>query len=149
MVWGSMSAKGVGKLHFVEGIVNADKYINILQSCLKPTMEECRKAGLEFVFQQDGAACHTAKKVRNWLSENDIPLLRWVSSSPDLSPIETLWHVMKKKLRLQPARTVPELRSRLQSIWNSFTSNECQNLVKTMPRRIEAVIKRRDDVTQW
>lgn len=149
MVWGSMSAKGVGRLHFVEGIVNANKYIGILQTYLKPTEEECRRAGLEFIFQQDGAACHTAKTVKNWFAENDIPVLEWVSSSPDLSPIETLWHIMKKSLRLVPARTVPELRIRLQEIWDSFTPNECQKLVSTMSRRIEAVINRKGDVTQW
>lgn len=149
MVWGSMSARGVGSLHFVEGIVNADKYIHILESHLKPTLEESRRTGFEFIFQQDGAACHTAKRVKIWLLENNIPLLPWVSSSPDLSPIETLWHKMKKKLRLSPARTVPELRARLQTIWDSFTPNDCQELVNTMSRRVQAVISRKGDVTQW
>lgn len=31
MAWGCMSAKGVGKLHFVDGIVNAEKYMHILE----------------------------------------------------------------------------------------------------------------------
>ncbi|CAH2015811.1 unnamed protein product [Acanthoscelides obtectus] len=54
------------------------------------------------------------------MEENNVPLLKWVSSSPDLSPIETLWHEMKK----------------LQEIWDCFTPNFCQNLVNTMPQRI-------------
>ena len=29
MVWGSMSARGVGKLHFIDGIVNTNKYLEI------------------------------------------------------------------------------------------------------------------------
>ncbi|CAH1971996.1 unnamed protein product [Acanthoscelides obtectus] len=56
-----------------------------------------------FVYQQDGAACHTSKKAIKWMEENNVPLLKWVSSSPDLSPIETLWHEMKKVLRQHPA----------------------------------------------
>lgn len=149
MVWGSMSARGVGKLHFINGIVNSDKYIDILENSLLPTLEESRIAGNEFIFQQDGAACHTSKKSTKWLSENEIPLLKWVSSSPDLSPIETLWHVMKKRLRANPARSVQELRERLQNIWDNFTPEECQNLVNTLPRRIRAVIQNKGDVTQW
>lgn len=144
-----MSAKGTGRLHFVEGIVNAEKYIQILQTYLKPTIEECKNDGMQFTFQQDGAACHTAKKVKQWLLENEIPVLSWTSSSPDLSPIETLWHIMKKRLRAHPARTLPDLRSRIQDIWDSFTTDECKDLVNTMPRRIEAVLKRKGDVTQW
>ncbi|CAH1955250.1 unnamed protein product [Acanthoscelides obtectus] len=33
-----------------------------------------------------------------------------------LSPIETLWHEMKKVLRQHPARTITELRQKLQEI---------------------------------
>lgn len=149
MIWGSMSARGVGKLHFVDGIMNAEKYIIVLQNNLKPKIEELRLQNIECIFQQDGAACHTAKKVKDWMLRNNISLLKWTSSSPDLSPIETLWHIMKKNLRSQPARSVPELRARLQEIWNSFTPDDCQTLVNTMSRRIEAVISRKGDVTQW
>ncbi|CAH1998920.1 unnamed protein product [Acanthoscelides obtectus] len=64
------------------------------EKSLLPVMEECLTS--DFVFQQDGAACHTSKKAIKWMEENNEPLLKWVSSSPDLSPIETLWHEMKK-----------------------------------------------------
>ncbi|CAH1995420.1 unnamed protein product [Acanthoscelides obtectus] len=68
----------------------------ILEESLLPVMEECLTSGQDFVFQQDGAACHTSKKAIKWMEENNVLLLKWVSSSPDLSPIETLWHEMKK-----------------------------------------------------
>ncbi|CAH1969142.1 unnamed protein product [Acanthoscelides obtectus] len=75
---------------------HTNKYLSILEESLLPVMEECLTSGQDFVFQQDGAACHTSKKVIKWMEENNVPLLKWVSSSPDLSPIETLWHEMKK-----------------------------------------------------
>lgn len=149
MVWGSMSARGVGKLHFIDGLVNTTKYLNILEESLLPTMEETLVSGEEFIFQQDGASCHTSKTALKWFSDNTIPLLEWVSSSPDLSPIETLWHEMKKRLRVSPARSVPELRQKLQEIWDKFTTEDCQKLINTMPKRIMAVIKNKGDVTQW
>lgn len=90
MVWGSMSARGVGKLHFIDGIVNTEKYINILEESLLPTMEEALVSGEDFMFQQDGASCHMSKGALKWFSDNTIPLLDWISSTPDLSPIETL-----------------------------------------------------------
>ncbi|CAH1985246.1 unnamed protein product [Acanthoscelides obtectus] len=48
-----------------------------------------------------------------------------VSSSPDLSPIETLWHEMKKVLRQYPAHTITELRQKRPEIWDCFTPNFC------------------------
>ncbi|CAH1989100.1 unnamed protein product [Acanthoscelides obtectus] len=114
MVWGSMSSKEVGKLHFIDGNVDTNKYLAILEESLLPVMDECLTSGQDFVFQQDGAACHTSKKAIKWMEKNNVPLLKWVSSSPDLSPIETLWHEMKKVLRQHPARTITKLRQKLQ-----------------------------------
>nr|CAI5839093.1 unnamed protein product [Callosobruchus analis] len=99
-----MSAIGVGKLHLINGTVNTETYLNILEKSL-----------------QGGAACHKSKNALKWFSENNISLLEWVSSSPDLSPIETPWHEMKKQLRADPARTVAELKERLQEIWDNFS----------------------------
>lgn len=144
-----MSSKGVGKLHFIEGTVNTDKYLDILQESLLPVMEEHLTSGQDFIFQQDGAACHTSKRALKWMEDHGIPLLEWVSSSPDLSPIETLWHEMKKVLRKHPARTIPELKQKLQDIWDSFTPEYCQDLISSMPQRISDVIKNKGDVTQW
>lgn len=116
MIWGCMSAKGVGNLHFIDGIVNSDKYIRILRTSLLPSIEKLRTNEGEYIFQQDGASCHTSKKTMNWLKNRNIPLLDWTASSPDMSPIEAIWGIMKKKLRQNPARTVPELKTRLQQI---------------------------------
>ncbi|KAF2878916.1 hypothetical protein ILUMI_27253 [Ignelater luminosus] len=56
MVWGSMSAKGIGKLHFIKGTVDANKYLQILEESLLPLMEEYLTSGQDFIFQQDRAA---------------------------------------------------------------------------------------------
>ena len=63
MVWGSMSSRGVGKLHFIEGTVDTNKYLDILEESLLPVMEAHLISGQDFVSQQYGAACHTSKKV--------------------------------------------------------------------------------------
>ncbi|CAH1955819.1 unnamed protein product [Acanthoscelides obtectus] len=49
----------------------------ILEELLLPVMEECLTSGQDFVFQQDGAACHTSKKAIKWMEENNVPLLKW------------------------------------------------------------------------
>lgn len=144
-----MSSQGVGRLLFIDGTVNANKYKTILQEELVPSITEIKLPEGGFIFQQDGASCHTAKTVTSWLKEMKIPVLEWPSSSPDLSPIETLWHQMKKALRTTPVRTIPELKTKIKEIWINFQPEFCRTLVETMPKRIKAVLKRKGDCTQW
>ena len=47
----------------------------------------------EAIFQQDGAPAQTAKMIQNWLITRSKVI--WPPNSPDLSPIENLWSVMK------------------------------------------------------
>lgn len=149
MVWGCMSAHGVGRLHIVDGIVNANKYIDILENHLLPSISELERNNQEYIFQQDGAPCHTAKVVKAWFTEKNISVLDWPSSSPDLSPIETLWGIMKKNLAKNPATTKEELKVRLQEIWAQFDTDFCQNLVNTMHKRLNAVINNKGEATQY
>lgn len=148
MIWGCMSTNGVGRLEFVDGTINAQKYQGILERNLLPSTMELYEHG-NFIFQQDGASCHTAKSTKKWFGDNQISVLSWPSSSPDLNVIETLWHHMKRSLRNSPQRSIPALKAKIQEIWNAFTPQYCKSLVDTMPKRIKAVIDAKGDVTSY
>lgn len=148
MIWGCMSAQGLGKMQFVDGSINAVRYQNILQESLLPSISMLKHQD-DFTFQQDGASCHTARTTMEWFRQNNIPTMEWPSSSPDLSPIETLWWKMKKVLRKNPSRSKADLKAKLEDVWKSISSEECAALVATMPLRIQAVIKSKGDTTQW
>lgn len=144
-----MSAQGVGELAFLDGNINSLKYQEVLEEYLLPSVNKLKNADGDFIFQQDGASCHTSNSTKTWLRNRGLEPMYWPSGSPDLSPIENLWHEMKKKLRKSPARTVNELKVKLAEIWYSFTAETCSKLVDTMKRRIDCVIKRKGDVTQF
>lgn len=148
MIWGCMSSKGVGKYEFIDGTVNAEKYQDILSRNLIPIAEEYFEKE-SFIFQQDGASSHTAKTTKIWFGNHNVKVLSWPSSSPDLNVIETLWHQMKKSLRNDPQRTIPALKAKITQIWNSFTPEYCKILVDSMPKRIQAVIAAKGDVTSY
>jgi hypothetical protein len=77
----------------LEGKINADSYI---QNVLPIALEEGKKLmGNNWLFQQDGASAHTAKKTQEWCHNNFhsfIPAEKWPPNSPDLNPLDySIW----------------------------------------------------------
>ena len=68
--------------------ISAAAYIDILSQNLIPWLKSTHPNG-NYVFHQDGAPAHTAKKTQAWLAESIekfIPKSLWPPSIPDLNP---------------------------------------------------------------
>ena len=147
MFWGSFCGHKIGRLHVCEGIMNSDKYINVLQRRLLPFIND---VGPDVIYQQDGAPCHTSRKSMNWLKEHNIEVLDWPGNSPDLNPIENLWFIMKRKVEKLGPKTKEELISAVIRVWNhDLDDSLLKRLVCSMPKRINAVIKAKGNVTKY
>ncbi len=91
MVWGCVSALGKGNLHFCDGTINAEKYIEILEHNMLPSRRHLFQ-GRPCIFQQDNAKPHSAHITKFWLRRKRVRVLDWPACSPDLSPIENVAH---------------------------------------------------------
>lgn len=142
MVWACFGKNGLGPLVVVEGTVNATKYKALLEHNVVPLMENWFPDG-DGIFQQDNAPCHKARMIKEFLANCDFELLEWPPYSPDLSPIENLWAIIKMDLKKMNFSSKKELTTKIKEIWdnNERLRNHCLTLINSMPRRIEAVIK--------
>ncbi len=131
MVWGCISTYGMGSLHVLEDTMNAEKYKKILEQHMLPS-RRC-------VFQQENAKPHTAAITAAWLRSRRVQVLNWPACSPDLSPTENIWHIIKRKIQ--------ELGTYVRQEWDQIPTPKLQKLITMMPRRLQTVVKIRGDTT--
>lgn len=156
MIWGCMTYWGVGRIALVEGRMNANDYIEILDANLLPTIADlCAQPGgprrNQVIFQQDNDSKHTSRAARAWFLKKNIKVLDWPPQSPDLNPIEHLWGHLKRRLRSYPTApsNVDELWERVKVEWANITPETCLNLIDSMPRRVAAVRKARGSYSKY
>lgn len=110
----------------------------------------CEEKGY-VLFEQDGAPSHTAKSTQQFLKDHLIDLFPQPASSPDVVPLESLWHTLKQKIRAR--KDIPtkleDLKIAVREAWDSITIEEVNQLVDNMPERVKAVIASRGGHTRF
>lgn len=150
MIWGCMSARGVGEATVCEGRMNSSSYIETLEGHLEASIVKLfDEDDPEYIFQQDNAPCHRSKASVQWFCDNKIPLLDWPPQSPDLSPIENLWKILKNKVGLHKPSSKKDLERIIFEEWEKISEDVCSTLVATMPKRIRSVIKAKGGHTKY
>jgi transposase len=151
MIWGCMSAEGVGYACRIDHRMDAKVYTDILDDYLLPTIDYYDLEKDNIIFQQDNDSKHTSKAAQKWFENNEIEVLEWPAQSPDLSPIEHLWEYLER--RLAAYKTEPkgmlELWERIEIEWDKIPLEVCMNLIESMPRRIAAVLKAKGGYTRY
>lgn len=161
-VWGGMRYGKLSALVVLpekkgEGKLNALEYTKVI---LDGEMFDFWQEGMEDVgyvwVMEDGAPYHKgAASARRKQYEEDGWLGwgpgTWPSNSPDLNPIENLWHVLRSNIRKrkrQP-RNRKELIQALEEEWKKLDMDIVNRLIDSMPRRLQAVIDAKGGPTHY
>jgi hypothetical protein len=113
------------------------QYRDILQANLLPFAEEHHPDG--YFLLQDNDPKHNSGVVREFCRQNGIRVLNFPAQSPDLNPIEHLWGELKRRVWRRSFRTQDALFVALQEEWLKIPVQRLQNLVDSMPARLQAV----------
>ncbi|KAI4455399.1 transposable element-related [Holotrichia oblita] len=99
--------------------------------------------GQDFSFLDDNATPHRAARVVEARINHGIPHLPLPPRSPDLNCIEHAWGQLQRALDAHEPRpeTLQQLRDLLPQLWMQLRQDVFNNLVESMQKRCEAVIK--------
>lgn len=152
MFWGSFSKHGTGKLVSLVGTMDSAKYIEVLDENLVDEFNYAKDTySGAWRLMQDNAPCHTSKSVKAFLRERGIKFIDWPPYSPDLNPIENIWHWMKTVLETEYPVCVSaeEIEARFHEIWATITPEMCQAYCGEYERRLQAVIAANGGYTKY
>ncbi|KAF7643331.1 hypothetical protein LDENG_00241500 [Lucifuga dentata] len=72
-------------------------------------------------MQQDNDPKHTSRSNSEWLKKTKMKVLEWPSQSPDINPIEMLWHDLKQAIHARKSSSVAELKQFCKEEWAKIT----------------------------
>lgn len=86
MIWGCMTAQGVGYACKIDGHMDAELYTHILGDEFLRTLEYYELDASTIIFQQDNDPKHTSRAARKWFEDNGIEVLEWPAQSQTSIP---------------------------------------------------------------
>ncbi len=163
MFWGCFAGRQQGPLTSLvpdeERTGKKGVTADIILDAYKEHLAEMLDEDLNRVFMQDNARVHTAKVVMNWLDEKGYLVMTWPPYSPDLNPIKMVWYQIKiyiHKHHLELRRMTAEDEKLMDAIvdvvieaWEALDEEFLWLLVKSMPRRVQAVIRAEGGYTKY
>lgn len=127
-VWAGILNNTVVGPFFIDGMLNAYKYLNMLNNDIIPTVHNANVNFEDIWYQQDGCPAHNARNVKEFLRNtfHDRIISRdctisWPPRSPDLSPNDFfLWGYIKQKVYDTPHEGIGNLNDLRAKIINAF-----------------------------
>ena len=119
--------------------MNAVAYISVLEAGLKPFLSSATNITK---FMQDNDPKHTSRRASEWMDANNVNWWKTPPESPDLNPIENIWHELKEYIRrVVKPKVKAELISGILEFWETVDVDKCRkyigHLKKVVPKVIE------------
>lgn len=134
-----MAEAGVGKLVFIDKIMEKQFYLKILKENLETSATQLGFQNDGFLFQQDNDPKRSSYMVKEWLLYN-CKQLHTPPQSPDLNPIEHIWDLLEKRIGKHTITSKESLKNALSTEWMKIPQSDTGVLVKTMRRLLQAVM---------
>ena len=145
-VWGSITVFGKLSMVTFRENLNSERYSKILRENLIPAANLVHPFG--WVLLQDGSPCHKGDATSVLYYE--VPyVLNWPSKSPDVNPIENVWHLLKSQVRKRFPKTVDDLEKVIHEEWENLDNQILSNIACSFQFRIRTLYNRKGHMLHY
>ena len=144
-VWAGISARGRTGICIFEGIMDKELYVDILEQTLLPFIRTVYPDSHKFF--QDNNPKHTSHYAASFMERNGINWWKTPPESPDLNPIENLWHEYMRR-EVKPTHK-SELIDGINAFWRTVDVEKCNRYICHLQKVIPKVIELIGDATGY
>lgn len=129
-----------------EGAINGDKMVNIILNSFPQAFKKSVAPRAKRLLM-DGCPRQNCKKAQRAYNTVGAKIIKIPARSPDLNPIENFFHLAKKELKRQARankithETMEEYNARVENTLHNFPTSTINNLIASMEKRIDLVLK--------
>lgn len=140
-VIGGISRRGPTSLEIYTGRLDSDGFQELLARILPPFINE--NYPITHRLLMDNAPCHASNSTKEFLELNGIHHFKTPAQSPDLNPIELVWHDLKVYIssEIKPNNR-DELIAGILHFWrNRVTVEYCNKKIDHLQKVLHTIIK--------
>ena len=132
--------RGATNICIFDGIMDAVLFTDILDKTLVPFINKTFPDGHRFM--QDNDPKHTSRLAKNFMEDRGINWWQTPPESPDINPIENLWHELKEYNRREvKPHTKAELVGGILAFWKTVDVNKCKKYINHLRKVVPKVIE--------
>ncbi|CAF3430710.1 unnamed protein product [Rotaria sp. Silwood1] len=128
-----------------KGTMTSQKYIDLLQEKIMPSIEQLYPND-DYIYQDDCDSIHRSKIVLDFIKHhipNRIMTEDQASKLDDVWPIENIWSIIRMNLKKKDYQDLFQVKAEIVKIWKNFDINLCAKMMSSIPKRLQAVIKKK------
>lgn len=145
-------SKGVIDAIHYQGNINGEKFSNIVKKNF-PTLFEKSSNNVNCIFLQDGDPSQNSAIARDALETMGYWKFSIPPRSPDLNPIENIFHLVGKKIKKDGVHitkeTYDQFVARCAKTLKDFPSDIIDRTIDSMPNRLHKIIERNGQRTKY
>ena len=145
-VWVAITIFGKLSIRTFRENSNSERSSNIIKEYLIPPANLMYPYG--WILLQDGSPCHKgdAKHILYY----EVPyVLKWPSKSPDINPIENVWHILKSQIRKRLPTDIEDLEKVIHEEWQNLNNQIISNIACSFEFHIKNLYNRKGHMLNY